>query len=226
VQRETKRKLVVGTAAALAVAGGGAAIGATQLDSPQAENQAVVSDAAKQLGVTPDALSSALKKALENRVDAAVAAGRLTQAEGDALKKRIEAGDVPLFAGPGFGFRHGRDGHFGGLEPAAAYLGETEAQLRTQLESGKTLAQVAGANGKSVEGLVNALVAAEKKELDAAVAAGRLTQAQADQMLASAKQRATDFVNGKLPPRPNGPGGPWHDDGFRGGPPPGGGASL
>src|SRR5436189_2330651 len=96
-----KPKLIVGAVAGLAVAGGGAAFAATQLGSPQQENQAVLKDAAKQLGVQPSALSAALKKALENRVDAAVAAGSLTNAQGAELKQRIESGDVPLFGGPG-----------------------------------------------------------------------------------------------------------------------------
>src|SRR5919201_1044571 len=88
-------KVIAGAVAGLAVAGGGAAVAATQFGSPK-ENQAVLNDAAKQLGVQPSALSAALKKALENRVDAAVAAGRLTKAEGDELKQRIELGDVPV----------------------------------------------------------------------------------------------------------------------------------
>src|SRR3954470_20659270 len=117
-----KPKLIAGALAGLAVAGGGAAFAATQLGSPRQENQAVLNDAAKQLGVQPSALSAALKKALENRVDAAVAAGRLTKAQGDELKQRIESGEVPLFGGPGRGFGH-HAGPFGGLEAAASYLG-------------------------------------------------------------------------------------------------------
>src|SRR5213592_4245644 len=109
MDRSLKRKVVAGTVAALAVGGTGAGIAATQLrSSPSEESKAVVSDAAKQLGVQPDQLSSALKKALENQVDAAVAAGRITKAQGDALKQRIESNDFPLF-GPmplGFGFEH------------------------------------------------------------------------------------------------------------------------
>ena len=46
---------------------------------------------------------------------------------------------------------------------------------------------------------MSALVADEKKELDAAVKAGRITQAQADAFLANAKQRVTDAVNGTRP---------------------------
>jgi len=205
-------RLVAGAVAGLAVAGGGAAYAAKQLGSPQQENQAVLNDAAKQLGVEPSALSAALKKALENRVDEAVAAGRLTKAQGDELKQRIESGDMPLFGGPGRGFHEGAP--FGGLGAAASYLGLTDAQLRAKLESGKSLADVAKAQGKSVDGLVQALVDAAKTKLNAAVAAGRLTQSQADSILAGLKSHITDFVNGTAP----------HfglRNGFRGSPPPG-----
>jgi len=194
------KALMLGAAAALAVAGGGAAIAASKSGSPQEESKAVVDDAAKQLGITPAKLSSALKQALENRVDAAVTAGRLTKEEGDALKKRIEAEDYPMLGGFGMGFGHRGGGpgmhRFGHLDAAASYLGMTEAELRTQLAGGKTLAEVAKASGKSVDGLVSALVADEKTKLDAAVKAGRITQAQADAFLESAKQRFTDAVNG------------------------------
>jgi hypothetical protein len=196
---DRKRKIIVGAAAAAVVAGGGVAIGATQLGSPSEESQAIVDDAAKQLGVQPSALSNALKNALEHRVDAAVAAGRLTKAEGDALKARIESGDVPLF---GFGgLRHGPffGPHGDELDAAAGYLGLTEAQLRTELDGGKTLAQVAKEHGKSVDGLVDTLYAAKKKELDQAVVAGRLTKAEETQMLADLKQRIRDRVNGTFP---------------------------
>ena len=196
-----KRRIVAGAAAGLAVAGGGVAIGATQLGSPGAESQAVVYDAAKQLGIQPSKLSDALKKSLENRVDAAVAAGRLTKEQGDALKARIESGEIPLFGG--LHGDHGGFGHpFGDLGAAASYLGLTGAELRSQLESGKTLAQVAQDRGKSVDGLVQALVDAAKKRLDDDVAAGRLTQAQEQSILSDLKQRITDLVNGEVGPPP------------------------
>ena len=192
-------KVIAGAVAGLAVAGGGGAYAATQFGSPQQENQAVLNDAAKQLGVEPSALSAALKKALENRVDEAVAAGRLTQAQGDELKQRIESGDVPLFGGPGFGF-HERGALFGGLDAAASYLGLTDAQVRSDFRSGKSLADIADAQGKSVDGLVQAIVDAAKTKIAAAVAAGRLTQSQADSILSGLKSHVTDFVN-RTPPR-------------------------
>jgi hypothetical protein len=223
-----KRKVVAAGVAALAVGGAGAGIAATKMaNSPSAENKAIVDATAKNLGIEPSKLTAALEKALEDRVDAAVAAGRLTKQQGDALKQRIESGDVPFFAGPGPGF----DRHFGfggpgmhvvheGLDAAAGYLGLTEAQLQSKLESGKTLAQVAKDQGKSVDGLENALVKEAQTKLDQAVKDGRLTKAQEQQMLSGLKQHIGDLVNGKVPDRPrfgfhrgfgfrgDGPGGP------------------
>jgi hypothetical protein len=192
-----KRRIVATSVAALTVAAGGAAAIAATGDSQQEDSKAVIDDAAKDLGVRPSELSDALKKALANRVDAAVAAGRITKAEADALKERIASQEYPLLGGPGLGHRGAHGFHH--LVAAAAYLGLTEAELRTQLAGDKTLADVAKARGKTVAGLVAALVADEKKELQEAVSSGRLTQAQADEMLANAQARFTDLVNGTLP---------------------------
>src|SRR3954451_17902278 len=84
------------------------------------------------------------------------------------------------------------------LDTASSYLGLAPADLATRLRGGTTLAQIAGATqGKTVQGLVDALVAAEKKGLAAAVTAKRLTQAQAEAIAHDLPQRAADLVNGK-----------------------------
>jgi hypothetical protein len=216
-----KRKVVAGAAAALAVGGAGAGIAATKIGhSPSEESQAVVNDAAKQLGVEPSKLSAALKKAYEDRVDAAVADGTITKAEGEALKQRLEANGLPLVAPP-LGFRHFGFRHDGppGIPAAAKYLGLSESQLESKLESGKTLAQVAKDEGKSVDGLVAALKGDLKQKLDQAVSDGRLTKAQEQQILAEADQHLNDLVNGKLPARPPDGRGPFgHRFGFGGAP--------
>lgn len=187
-----KTKIVVSAVALLSAAGAGAAVAATQGSSPSSESKAVIDDAAKQLGIPSSKLSDALKKALSDRVDAAVAAGRVTKAEGDDLKARIQSNDFPLVGGPHRGSGHG---FIGRLNSAAGYIGITEAQLRTELESGKSLAQVAQAHGKTVDGLIGALVAAAKDKLDNAVSAGRLTKAQETEMLGALKDRITSAVN-------------------------------
>jgi hypothetical protein len=195
----TRNKVVIGAVAALAVVGAGGAVAATQLN-PRQESQAVLNDAARELGVQPNELSAALKKALSNRVDEAVEDGRLSKEEGDRLKARINSGDFPLFGGPGrhhgpgFGFGHG-PGPMHDLSNAAEYLGLTQAQLRTQLNQGKTLAQIARDRDKAVDGLIDTLVASNKERIDAAVEDGRLTRAQADEKLEMLRQAITDFVN-------------------------------
>jgi hypothetical protein len=104
---------------------------------------------------------------------------------------------------PGMGHRRSRD-----LEDAASYLGIAPAALLTQLQAGKTLAQVADAtSGKSAAGLVDALVADETTAIKAAVTAGTLTQAQADELLANLKAHETAEVNGTFE-HDRGPGGP------------------
>jgi hypothetical protein len=188
-----KTKIAVGAAAVLAAAGGGVAVAASQAGSPTDESKAVIDDAAKQLGIPSNKLSDALKTALSDRVDAAVAAGRITKAEGDALKQRITSDGFPLLGGlhPGFAYH----GIFNRLEAAAGYIGVTEVQLRTDLESGKSLAQVAKDHNKPVDGLVNALYADAKTKLDDAVSAGRLTKARETEILGVLKDRITMMVN-------------------------------
>ena len=90
------------------------------------------------------------------------------------------------------------------LDAAAKYLGLTEAELHTQLESGKTLAEIAKAQGKTVDGLKKALTDATKTKLDAAVKAGTITQAQADELLKRATEHLDDLVNGTFGPHGDG----------------------
>jgi hypothetical protein len=211
--------LVAVLAAAAVAAGALAASGAL---TPQQESNAIVNDAAERLGVEPAQLSNALKAALKARVDAAVQAGRLTEAQGTELKQRIDSGEVPLVGfGPGGRHGHGFGGPLGGphheaeLAAAADYLGMTQAELQTALVSGKTLAQVAADQNKPVDGLVDAIVAANKKELDQAVADGRLTAAQRDQIVAGLEAHVRAEVNGEHPGPPGGRGffGPDDDSG-------------
>src|SRR3954452_12599225 len=106
--KHVRKNLVIAGLAVAAFAGAGAAIAANR-PTPKEEQKAVIDDAAKQLGVAPDKLQSALQQALVNRVEQAVKDGRLTRDQADAVIKRIEAGDLPL-GGPGFGRGDGPGG--------------------------------------------------------------------------------------------------------------------
>lgn len=102
----------------------------------------------------------------------------------------------------------------GGGPPGAAaiatYLGLTGDQIRADLQSGKTLADLATAQGKSVAGLEAAIVSEAMSNLDAEVTAGKLTAAQEATMLADLKAHVDDMVNSTGPPAgmKDGPGGP------------------
>src|SRR4051812_30384722 len=154
--QRTRRTIGVVAASLAAVVGAGGAVAATKLTSPKAESQAIVNDAAARLGVDPAKLTDALQQAQLARIDAAVAAGTLTKAQGDALKQQITSGATPLVETPSLR-RGGRFGHHGGFgigvgadsQAVTDYLGVTAPQLRAQLETGKTLAQIATANGKT-----------------------------------------------------------------------------
>jgi hypothetical protein len=171
-------------------------------------------------GKSAAGLIDALVAAEKAELAAAVKAGDLTQAQADRIAANLKAHETAEVNGTfrgghgGPGGRHGH-GHGDELAAAATYLGITQSALVTELQAGKTLAQVAEAtSGKSTAGLIAALVAAEKNELAAAVKAGRLTQAQADQIASGLQARVTAHVNNTRPPHGGpGHGGPGHDGG-------------
>jgi hypothetical protein len=216
------KNVAIGVIAATALVGTGAAIAATQLGS-DADEQAILDDAAGRLGVQPAELSQALQDAYGARIDQAVTDGQLDETQADELRQRIESGDLPLLdldgrGGPGFHDGFGPGGHvgpFGGLEAAATFLGLTEEELRTELESGKTLAEIATANGKTADGLVDALVADAQERLTAAVADGRLTEDQKQQILDGLPAKVEALVNEGFDGFGDGPGfGHGHGPGF------------
>jgi predicted DNA-binding protein (UPF0251 family) len=214
-----RRRAAIGVVGLAALGGGGAAVAASQSGgSPAVQNQAIAADAAGQLGVSTPALTAAIKKAMVDQIEAQVTAGALTKAQAAAIEARLANADAPLFAlggGPGdrggFGHGHGGPGGPGGgmsLDAAATYIGISASDLRTQLTAGKTLAAIAVANGKTTDGLEAALTTAAKSDLDAAVKAGKLTQAQEDAIVADLPSRLDHEINEAHTGGPGGPGGP------------------
>ena len=201
------RSLVVGAVLLAVCVGAGAAIAATKdVFDPREEQEAFQAAVAEKLGVTTAELQTAYKEAALEQLDAAVADGRLTEEQADAIRERIEAGD---FLGPHFGFGFGLKHHLGGgpgLEGAADYLGLTEAELHERLRNGQTLAEIAEAEGKSVSGLEQALLTAAKARLDEAVADGRIPAAQRDELLERVEAKIDALVNGEPPLLERGPG--------------------
>jgi 3-hydroxyacyl-CoA dehydrogenase len=196
-----RRRAAIGVVGLAALGGGGAAVAASKSGgSPAAENQAIAADAAGQLGVSPSALTAAIKKAMVDQIEAQVTAGTLSKAQATAIEARLATSNAPLFAlggghgGPGHG-GHGRGGGPISFDAAATYIGISASDLRTQLAAGKSLGAIATANGKTVDGLKAALTTAAKSDLDTAVTAGKLTQAQEDQILATLPSRLDEEIN-------------------------------
>jgi hypothetical protein len=135
--------------------------------------------------------------------------GTITQSQADKVASTLAAQAPP----PG-GRGHGPGGP-GRVAPetVAKILGMSVDELRTAEESGKTLTQIAAAQGISKADLVSKLVAAAKTQLAADVKAGRLTQAQADQISADLSTRIGDMVDRVRPPHG------MHGDGPDGPPP-------
>jgi hypothetical protein len=203
-----KHKLAIGgvVLAAFGAAGGAYAV----TNSKDNERDAYLNDLASRLHVSRDQLNSALKGAFEDRLAAAVKAGRLTQEQADNIKKKVEqSGVTPGLGGPGpflgkgpgpggpdFGFRFGF-GIGAAAEDVAKYLGLTTAQLKDQIGSGKSLADIAKAQNKSVDGLKNEIKSAAKKQLDQAVKDKKLTQEQENNLLDKLNANLDDLVNAK-----------------------------
>ena len=135
--------------------------------------------------------------------------GTLTQAQLDSVIETLVA------AGPMGGEHGGRGGRGPGLEVVASTLGMTAEEVREAISNGQTLAQLAEANGSSGEALIDAILAEMTTHLDEKVAAGDLTQEEADAKLAEATTRVTEFVNntGEAGPMGGGPGGRGHHGG-------------
>jgi hypothetical protein len=212
----SKRAIAIGAAALVVAGGGGAAVAATGSSSSPND---FLDSVARHLGISRQKLDEATKAAAIDQVDAQLKAGQITQAQADELKKRIQDGDIPPLGalrggGAGFGFGPGGPGGLlkagisDSLAAAATYLGLSESALRDQLNDGKSLADIAKAQNKDLDGLKQAILAAAKSDLDKAVSDKKLTQSQADGVYSRLKNGIDDMVNGQLRMRFHGPGGP------------------
>lgn len=76
-----------------------------------------------------------------------------------------------------------------------ALLNMTREQISAERQAGKSLVQIAQAKNVTEQQLVDTILAAKKAALDEIVAAGKLTQARADTMLANMRQSVTEAVN-------------------------------
>ena len=102
---------------------------------------------------------------------------------------------LALTAGPAGAHGGKRFGAHSLMRAAMTYLGVSKQELREARTARQSLAQLAVANGKSVEGLKAAMITAGTARIDAAVAARRLTTERAAKLKTRLPARVDRIVN-------------------------------
>lgn len=157
-----------------------AAVTATAAQSTRdAARTAQIADLAKRLGITVEKLTQATKEQRKAEVDKAVTAGKITAAEAVTIKSAIDAGTKPgkgLGMGKGMGEGMGegdKTGNVAGVAPVR----KTAAERKAAADA--AAAEFAGRLGVTPAALVSATKDQAKARVDADLAAGYLTAAQA-----------------------------------------------
>jgi hypothetical protein len=165
-----------------------------------------MSAAATYIGITADELRTELGTD-KSLADVAVAHGKTRDGLIQALVTASQTSITTLVDQKGIGAQRGpgdRGVISDQLSVAATYLGTTTDDLRTKMQAGQTLAQIAAAtSGKSRDGLVAALTADAQAKIAAAQTAGTITADQATQLTNGLADKITRFVDSM---RPQGPG--------------------
>ncbi len=189
------KKVTLAVAAGVFATGliGGAAVASFQPFTPagpgQAQPQATTATTSTNADDKrkPDVLKKVLDKMVQD--------GKLTQAQEDQIlaglkdelqslaKQHPNVPNVKQFIGDL-------------MKATTDYLGISAADLKTQLQAGKSFGQIANATpGKSRDGLVAALTTAANARVDAAQAAGKLTADQATKIKSMLGTQIAQFVD-------------------------------
>ena len=198
-----KKRLLVAAAVLMVAVGVGAVVGVGAQEA--AQDRSFLGRVAEKLGITEDQLTTAVKDSQTDIINEKLAAGEITQEQADRMKERVANGDLRF---PGSGGHH-RGGHRGGglcragakfVDETAKILGVDSSVVADGLEQGKSLAEVAGDNGKTADDLKAGLSAAVKAKLDERVASGDTTQVRADEKLAKFNEHVDTIINYKPDP--------------------------
>src|SRR4030081_3204799 len=213
------RWIVLPAAGLAAVIIGVAAVEAARAPSASANGsksyaQVFIDKLAGILHLTPAQTQDALKQAQLQTVDQMLADGKVTKAQADAMKARINAGQG-LGAIQGLGRQGGfkadrtlmKDLTTAELNAAASALHMSTAVFQSALRSGKSLSDLETQQKVGDSAVKAAMKSAAKGVLDKAVKAGTITQAQADSILSKVGS-GMNFRFGHKPARPQTPGAP------------------
>ena len=201
----TKKKVIAIVVTTLALTAG--SIGVAGAASKASQKVSVTKSSTKvagQAGVGPEQALATILKDL-------VTKGTLTQAQADAVTAAAAAAKAAHDANRPMGPKGGPlNADRAAMEAlVSTTIGVDSATIKSRLQAGESLAQIAGAKK---DALIAALVAEKTKRIDAAVTAGKLTAARATEMKANLVAHVTEEVNevgGKGPK--GGRGGHGHD---------------
>ena len=164
---------------------------ATAASTPTATNpycQQYLQDLANRLGVSLSTLQQDKLASAEDVLAQLVKDGKLTQNQANQLKQRLEShkacsGNGPGFWGRGVTMQSLKQYLPGVATQVAQGLHMTVYQLKAQLQSGKSLSDIATAQGVSATQLQTLVTSAIQSAVNKAVSDGNLTQQQATNIM-------------------------------------------
>ena len=162
-----------------------------------------VADVAKAKNIDLATVKAALLAEAKAHIDAEVAAGKHTAAEGAAKLAEVTSRIDTMLTTAGLPARgpHGKGGHEGKgggkfmSATLATTLKLTQEELKTQLHSGKSIADVAKAQSVDIADVKTVLTSDFTAHLAEEVTSGKHTQAEADAKLAEFKTNLDTMVN-------------------------------
>ena len=163
-----------------------------------------ISDVAKAKNIDLATVKAALLAEAKAHIDAEVAAGKLTAAEGVTklaektarIDTMLTTAGLPARGPQGMGGHKGKGGPGKFMSATlATTLKLTQEELKTQLHSGKSLADVAKAQNVDIADVKTVLTSEFTAHLAEEVTSGKHTQAEADAKLAEFKTNLDTMVN-------------------------------
>ncbi|MBL0388433.1 hypothetical protein JJB07_17645 [Tumebacillus sp. ITR2] len=154
-------------------------------------------------GVDKQQVIDLLVKQQTAQIDAEISAGKLPTEKATALKKGVTEMVTASVEGKKGAMAFGEHGGphkfmFGGKD-LADFLNITQDELKTELQSGKKLLDVAAAHNVTKEQLTTFFTDQQTKQLDEQLKAGHITQDQYNEMKSHVADRVTNLIEGKGP---------------------------
>jgi ribosomal protein S20 len=144
---------------------------------------------AQRLGISVAQLQAAQKGARDQMIDEAVSRGVITSEQAEKLKS------APPGSLPGRIRAGARGVVFGILEAAAKVIGISQDEVKTGLQNGQSLTQIASGKGVGRDALKSGMQAELRAKVQEALAKGTINQAQADRLLQGLDQHLDGIID-------------------------------